>query len=488
MEIPYLKKLTFLFFLMIIHSVSADVFKVSVPKDEFNASIRKNLSIFDIVSTSENNGNIICILNLTPEEALQAELLFSIESADLKLLEGNSSYSDIEEINRRIDDIINNSSGLAQGFTIGKSVEDRDIRAIRISSASEKDTPEILFVGLHHAREWISYEVPLSIAEFIMKNKDSNAFLQNILNNTILWFVPMLNPDGYIYSWEEDRMWRYNRRIHPDSTIGVDLNRNYDASWIKMDYAHGEAPFSEPETRAVRDLIQNTADTIPQDAGIHSLDGLITYHSYGQLILYPPGSTDEPPQEVELYKGLGSQMSGHIFSQCGSNYLVMQITGLYNTFGEMTEWFMINNDNKPSFTFELRPHTGDSTGFDLSADQIDDTVKENIPAAFYFISTIIEGKTKINMDQDTNGIADIIQGTEYEYECGRDDLEIEDSDDTDDLSDTDEYEDLDAPSSDDDYTEDIPDTGVSESDSERTDDQALENGPGSSGCSLAKLI
>ena len=451
--------------ILVFNFVEADPFKVSFPSDSSEA--KKALSTFDIVSASKTGSRLNYVLNLTPEEALVLKILFDIETVELQLPEDKDSYSSLDEIDRRLDDIAKDNEDVAQIFVIGDSVEGREIKAVRISSTDQENVPEILFVGLHHAREWISYEVPLSIAEFIVNNKDSNTFLRNILNNAVLWFVPMLNPDGYLYSWEEDRMWRLNRRIHPDSTIGVDLNRNYDATWIEVDYYHGTEPFSEPETTAIRNLIENNVSSIPEKTGIQSLDGLITYHSYGQLILYPPGSTDEPPEEIELYEELTSQMSGHIFSQCGSNYLPMQITGLYNTFGEMTEWFMINNENKPAFTYELRPHMGDSAGFDLSPQQITDTVKENIPAAFYFISTIIEENTQINMDPDENGVADIIQDTNYHYECSRKDLENEDSDD---LNDQD--------------TDDSTEPDLSEPDSENPDDQTENENGKSSGCAL----
>ena len=464
--------------LMVFNFVKAEIFEVSFPSDSSDA--KKELSNFDIVSASKSGSNITYILNLTPEEALQLQILFNIETTEFLSPDDKDSYSSLDEIDMRLDEITNNNGDIAQAFVIGESVEGREIKALRISSADQKDVPEILFVGLHHAREWISYEVPLSTAEFIVKNKDSNTFLKNILNNAVLWFVPMLNPDGYLYSWEENRMWRYNRRINPDSTIGVDLNRNYDATWIKVDYVHGEKPFSEPETTAIRNLIENNVHSIPQETGIQSLDGLITYHSYGQLILYPPGSTNEPPEEIELYEELGSQMSSQIFSQCGSNYLTMQITGLYNTFGEMTEWFMTNNENKPAFTFELRPHMGDSAGFDLSPEQITDTVKENIPAAFYFISTIIEGNTEINMDPDENGVADIIQDTNYEYECSREDLEDDDLENQDDSDDYEEPDNLD--------TNDFTGPDLSEPDSENADDLSETKNPESSGCALTKLI
>lgn len=473
------KRCFFVLLVFMFISLHSSTYKVTVKNEQTKSNISEKLFLFDIVSAYREADQTTYILNLTPEEALQIKMLFHLEPYEINLNENRNNYSSLEKINNRIDDLDTNQ--LAQVFSIGRSVEDRAIKAIRITNSEKENPPEILFVGLHHAREWISYEVPLSIAEFIVQNYQSNSYVKEIVDNAVIWFVPMLNPDGYLYSWNEDRMWRNNRRVHPDSTIGVDLNRNYDASWIKVDYIHGTEPFSEPETRAIKNLIENNVSSIPEEKGIHNLDGLITYHSFGQLILYPPGSTDEPPEEVELYKKLGSDMSKHIFSQCGSNYLIMQITGLYNTFGEMTEWFMINNDNKPAFTFELRPQMGSPAGFDLSADQINDTVKENIPSAFYLISSIINNFTSVNMDQDNNSINDAIQGTVYEYQCSRDDVMPEDSDSDEpdeDLNDHDNTTDNDLT-----IEETTPDADTETVDT--SDDKVNYN---SSGCSLTKLL
>jgi hypothetical protein len=158
----------------------------------------------------------------------------------------------------------------------------------------------------------------------------------------------------------------------------------------------------------------------------------------------------------------------------------MQITGLYNTFGEMTEWFMINNENKPAFTFELRPHMGDSPPYDLSSEQITDTVKENIPAAFYFISTIIEGNTQINMDIDENGVADIIQDTSYEYECSR-----EESGDTDsEITDSDDYADK---NDDESLTDDTQEPEITDTENENPGNRANDSDQEKSGCSLTMI-
>jgi len=411
---------------LFLFNVYAGLYEVKVQSS--NLWVKHIIAQFDILSASPGkNLDIIYILDSTPEE-----IMLLNGNVEIKEIFSSTTvlpaYSDLDGVNRRIDRAVENSKGYAKVFDIGQSVEKRRIRAVRVSKngKTDEDLPEILFVGLHHAREWISSEVTLGILEFIVQNMDSNPFVSDILENSVVWFVPMLNPDGYFFSWEEARMWRYNRRVHPDESIGVDLNRNYDSSWIKIDYVHGEGPFSEPETQAVKNLILNEFET-PIPEGIKSLDGLITYHSFGQIIMYPPGSTEEPAEKHEYYKELAEKMAYFAFSECGSIYIVMQNTDLYFTFGEMTEWFMNTHEGKPSFTFELRPHMNSDYFFMLPEDQIIDTVKENITPALYFVRHIISGDTDLTMDINRNGVNDILENTSFDYKCDRSDLEIPDA-------------------------------------------------------------
>ncbi|HNW82945.1 MAG TPA: M14 family zinc carboxypeptidase [bacterium] len=405
--------------------LTADIFKVKIGHND--DELKDIAGRMDVLGAGvDENGDVILIINAKETEISEFPVFTEIEQipGDIEI---DPEYYDLDEINRRIDNLGKQNSGYAEVFVIGSSIEGREIKAVRITRTgdSTEDLPEILLVGTHHAREWISYEVPLSIAEFLMENADSNSSVADILDKSVVWVVPMLNPDGFVFSWESERYWRNNRRVNPDSTIGVDLNRNYDSSWIKVEYDHGTGPFSEPETVAIKQLIENSFPE-PFENGITSLDGLITYHSFGQMIMYPPGSTTEPAEKSEYYKELAINMSNLTFSECGSIYLAMQASDLYFTFGEMTEWFMNTHDGNPAFTIELRPHSGGVNDFVLPAQYIKDTVKENISPAMYLIEHIITGETVINMDKNGNGKSDVTENTLYDYKCDRSDLEVPD--------------------------------------------------------------
>lgn len=277
---------------------------------------------------------------------------------------------------------------IAKVYDIGDSWEktqgiaDRDIWAIKISDnvTQEEDEPEILFIGAHHAREWISVEVPLYLAKYLVENYYTDPMVRSYVDNTQIWIVPMLNPDGHQYSIDVDRWWRKNRRSNGGGSYGVDLNRNYGYMWggpgsspdPQSDIYRGTAPFSEPETQAIRDL-----------ALAHKFRAMLTYHSYGQLILYPWGYTYNPPPDVLALSNMSADMADLIQQVHGSIYTPQQASQLYLTSGTTDDWFYGQLDTF-GFTIELRP-----VGypyFILPEDQIIPTWEENRPVALYLIS------------------------------------------------------------------------------------------------------
>ena len=176
---------------------------------------------------------------------------------------------------------------LGELHEVGRSVERRPILALRIGER-RGNCRKVLYWGCHHAREWVAVEVPFLLAKDIIERANQSS-IHPLLSNGEIWVVPMVNPDGHEYSRTIDRLWRKNRRPNPDGSLGIDLNRNYGYMWGTLNNAtssrvpsdstyFGPRAFSEPETRAIRDLI-----------GRELFNGIVTYHSYSQLILYPWG-------------------------------------------------------------------------------------------------------------------------------------------------------------------------------------------------------
>ena len=187
----------------------------------------------------------------------------------------------------------------------------REIIALRLSAGDvegegdDGSKPAVLYSSTIHAREWIATEVNRRLLEWFIKGwREEKPDAVNILNTTELWFILVQNPDGYQYTFDVDRLWRKNLRDNDgvagiSSLDGVDGNRNFGEHWnyddegsgtITSDETYrGPRPFSEPESRAIRDLLIKVHPTYH-----------ISYHSFGQLLLYPFGfqvntpSADDP--------------------------------------------------------------------------------------------------------------------------------------------------------------------------------------------------
>ncbi len=297
-----------------------------------------------------------------------------------------ATYHSAETLEQDLRDLAESAPEIAELRQIGQSVEGRPIWALRIGDRRGSDR-KLLFMGCHHAREWVAVEVPFLLAEHLVTNASTSP-VQEWLQEGELWVAPMVNPDGHEHSRVANRLWRKNRRPNAGGSIGVDPNRNYGYMWgtlnvstssqVPSDETYvGPRAFSEPETRAVRDLIAR-----------EFFRGVITYHSFSQLILYPWGFTNtaiSDPADHGRMVTLANQMSGIIQGVHGAHYTPQQSSQLYPTAGDTTDW-TYGIYGIPSFTIELRPRTVDEGGFILPPDQIQPTWEENRPAALEFIA------------------------------------------------------------------------------------------------------
>jgi carboxypeptidase T len=307
-------------------------------------------------------------------------------------LAGYHSTATLEQDLRRL---VDREPDVAELREIGRSVENRPIWALRIGER-RGSTYKLLFLGCHHAREWISVEVAYRLAEHLVSSANTMS-VRDWLQRAEIWVAPMVNPDGHDYSRTRDRLWRKNRRVNADGSVGVDPNRNYGYMWgtlnvntsshVPSDETYvGPRAFSEPETRAVRDLV-----------GRELFRGVITYHSYSQLILYPWGYTDQPiPDDTDRTRmvDLARRMQQLIQGVHDRTYTPQQSSELYPTAGDTTDW-TYGEYAVPSFTIELRPRSQAEGGFILPASQITPTWEENRPAALEFIRATLEAPAAV---------------------------------------------------------------------------------------------
>jgi hypothetical protein len=252
--------------------------------------------------------------------------------------------------------------------TIGRSVLGQPIKAYKITEGArytrDGAKPVTLFESTQHAREWISAEVNRRLfAWFVDHRRDRD--VKRLLRTNEVWFIPMMNPDGYDYTFtaKGTRLWRKNLRdVNGDGVIdpaddGVDTNRNWPEKWnydlegASDDPAnetyHGASPASEPEVQASRNLHQRLKPKF-----------LIDYHSFAQLILYPEGwqveteATDAPLMKAlagdddhPAVPGFDPDVSAELYTTNGD------VTGdAYNAWGTQ------------AFTVELDGGSGDGVG------------------------------------------------------------------------------------------------------------------------------
>ncbi len=302
----------------------------------------------------------------------------------------NGDFHSYWETEQELMALEQNHPDLAKLYDLGDSLEGRNIYGLKISDnvGSDEDEAEVLFLGCHHARDWISVEVPLLLAKHLLEQYGSDPKVKTLVDNAEIWVVPIVNPDGLEYSIHGYRYWRKNRRLNVDGSYGVDLNRNYGYMWGLDDEGsspdpssavyRGQAPFSEPESQIVRNLVE-----------AHDFKSVVSYHNYTQIILYPWGYTDELSPDADLMDMLARNMAYLMAPVNGRWYAPGPASGLYHTNGDTTDW-AYGTHGIPSFTFELPPPNQAEGGFYNAEEDIQPIFAENLPAALYLIGWAIQ--------------------------------------------------------------------------------------------------
>lgn len=211
--------------------------------------------------------------------------------------------------------------------------QNRPLYYVRISDNPTVDEgePKVLYTAIHHAREPMALMETIFYMWYLLENYGTNDEVTYLVNNLQLYFVPCINPDGYVYNETTNPngggMWRKNRRNNGGGVYGVDLNRNYSYGWgttgtsnnTNNDTYCGPSAFSEPETQAMRWLVQNNHFITAFNA-----------HTYAEDILFPIGTTtaefaphhnwfqDEGNHQVQ-YNGYTAMKSSALYPASGDS-------------------------------------------------------------------------------------------------------------------------------------------------------------------------
>ena len=296
---------------------------------------------------------------------------------------------------------------------LGKSYEGRDILALKVGASATPESLEggrpkkvIVVTGGLHAREWISTTTVNYVAWSFATHGQNDPIVTQFLKHFDLIFVPVLNPDGFDYTWEVDRLWRKTRQHTPFRFCrGIDLDRAFGYEWGGAgdpcsEFYGGSEPFEATEARVFAEWAENMAlNGTP-------ITGLIDLHSYSQQILLPYSfSCEEDPPNLENLEELAAGLAKAIRLSSGESYSVSSACEGVTSSEEMNtrprietgggsaiDWF--NHELGARYSYQVRLRDTGSYGFLLPKESIIPTGDE-VFHAFRYLGDFLLGNDGI---------------------------------------------------------------------------------------------
>ncbi|WP_242611095.1 M14 family zinc carboxypeptidase [Blastococcus saxobsidens] len=313
---------------------------------------------------------------------------------------GRDAYRTLADYNADMAALESDRPDLVKRFALPhRSLDGREIFGVEIGKdvhGPDRGLPVFVMLGVHHAREWPSGENAMEFAVDLVRNYGTDRRITDLVDRSRVVVVPVVNVDGFELSRTDGELVdirevdgggtatilgnpgnaykRKNCRLvdgqdTPDGTCragsltspggfgtGTDLNRNYGGYWggpgasdLFADPTYrGAAPFSEPETQNIRELV----------SGRH-VTTLITNHTFSNLVLRPNGAAPDlvPPSEgiplgdpfdEAALKALGDEMAAQ------NGYTSQHAWELYDTTGSTEDW-SYNATGGFGYTFEIGP-------------------------------------------------------------------------------------------------------------------------------------
>jgi hypothetical protein len=279
----------------------------------------KDLSRFDIlgVSLSENLAEVrISDREFENLKSLGFQFEFSPLNAQLQR-ESQEPYLTPTQVVESLAQLAQTYPSFTELKTIGMTRRGRPIQAIVISAQPEnRQQPTLLFNAMHHARELMTTEVIMHMAQTLLQNYGRDPEITRWMDSSRLILVPQVNPDGNQLVHDGQSMWRKNAWESDGRTYGVDINRNYPTLWGECngsspsktsDSFRGPAAASEPETNAMMKLVLSEKPIAN-----------ISYHSFSEMILYPFGCRAEENPSIDLFKSIATDMKENVIDDRGN--------------------------------------------------------------------------------------------------------------------------------------------------------------------------
>ncbi|MDD5570431.1 MAG: M14 family zinc carboxypeptidase [Bacteroidales bacterium] len=259
------------------------------------------------------------------------------------------------------------------------TVEGREMFYVKISKnpGVTEAEPKVLYTALTHAREPVGMQQLVFFMYYILENYNTNPEVKYLLDNTELYFIPIVNIDGYVYNESTNPtgggMWRKNRKDNGDGTFGIDLNRNFGYMWgcdtigssyhTSAETYRGTAAFSEPETQAVKWLCEH-----------FQLSLALNYHTYSSLLIYPWDFNNTATPDSNIFNTFGTTLCEEYNLNNGTT---METVG-YISNGDADDW-MYGEQSTKGKMFAMTPELGTGAdGFWAPLARIIPICKENL--------------------------------------------------------------------------------------------------------------
>lgn len=274
--------------------------------------------------------------------------------------------------------------------TIGRTLQGRPMLAVKVGEADDSPSrPNVLFMATYHAREWAATEMALRLIAHLSTSPAPNPRVDSLVRRRDIWIVPVVNPDGYEYTFTTDRLWRKNRRPNSDGTYGVDLNRNHAAHW-GLDEV-GSSSFAWAETyRGPSAESELETQAIAAFHHAHVPVVSVSYHTFTGLVLWPWGDSfgritgDDGVFRTLAGTDIRPSVRDNLPGSDREHYHPAWGWNLYPTNGEYTDWAYATFGTI-AFTPELTSGFGDVGyyGFEFPDDEgrLAQVFADNLPFA-----------------------------------------------------------------------------------------------------------
>lgn len=284
----------------------------------------------------------------------------------------DDEWSSYEEVTARVDALVAANPDLLFKMSSGSSIEGRDIFTVRFSTTPQvRDVtrPKVSINGNHHAREVMTVEAALDVlTQLVSRYRAGDAKALRWAQELEVYVSPVVNPDGYAHVTSEDTWWRKNRRVNANGSKGVDLNRNYPYAWGANDDGSSGSPYSETYRGTGPASEPEAAAMVALARRIKPLFNL-SYHSYGEVLLFPYGYENAQNPVGDVMPELATELSSRMTRDTGSGSYGKR-SRLYPVNGLDRDWYY-NELGTYSFVPEISAR---SRGFHPSYSWVEPTV------------------------------------------------------------------------------------------------------------------